>query len=964
MPSSLIFDPPVVAAIYPSFSILSWAAPRYQNSQSFAEYTEWDYTVEFNCSFFERREPFSTTTTETYVVLAIPYPKVVYHVRLVARARMAGTATGYASAKLSFLAEATVALPWSAALRHCPCTMDSLLLAVNTAFPGADVVGSSRRGAAGGTCTTEFIGTRVLEGDIEVLLHAITYAPPPPPPLSTEAVLFVVVKCPTHMGRRTRFAYLAELMQEKGASVIFCGVERAGSLALQATHSFISHVMAASPLLASSIFCMTFGSSTCCLRRGRQLLLHSAALSGQLLQYQDGLLAESYGGFSGSSAPTAADLFSSADGAFLQNIPLGIQCLPSETRAAGLVPSLSALVSSTTSPLFLSTRGEPFDCIRHLKLLQLALFPSSPELFFQPRISRVTALVDGTTVELKLEGDHLQYSPRLTVLTSELDAIFPALQQVEPQHLCCIGSLVPWLQRSCLRHSKYGGAAVELRVLLQTDFGVAMAAEHLSVAIPADITELFRAAGATAPPWAAMTPLRLLKAALQLQPLVVVHEDGCYHIPATAATAGASSGEIWVPQGTAAILSALATAGEVICTASRGRSATNTPSGGLFGFMADVAFRLSTAANAGAASTAAENRGLSFTALRLPTRESKYLISAIREVRLTQNLQPDLWRRRWTTWLQRLLSNSPHLSEAQYMPTLRQALEIFEPQGCLLQGCMLAMEALLYTHVKLQLRRTQGSRITIQDDLLPALTMEKFVDCLSPIFATASSPVRRVGSGIEELVKLWTLCLSFELRRRMAQTFFCCIIGPAGCGASTVAAAVHALLQRAEMRCYTASPVRRQLVVRRLTPEKLTTLIEALSSGASLLTLVVGEASDVVKPGHRELYEAIRAASQSPHQQVLRLLTKADEGLAKVPQFSSFFEAQDAAAALSEASRSAGRCCCDDTELLSMSLSPSASRIAALAGCDFSMARKFAESLSTASGALLYSKLKDWILFQ
>ncbi|AIN98630.1 hypothetical protein LPMP_231820 [Leishmania panamensis] len=952
--ASLAFEPPTVVAVFASHAVLCWEQPRTPHAKSFVRHIAWEYQIEYNCSCRARQQPYRTTGSDTFVLLATPHVGETYYVRVVAKSSLAGSTTGLSSAKVAFTASCNVGIPWRCASRPPVCVFDALYLAANVAAGGISALRDARSSTI--DHAAELDGEHLcytLEGDVAVHSYRIVYSDTSALPIGqARTVYYMVATARLHAGRRTCAMELLSMIQHEGASLVFCGVGDSGRLALRAALSFLSFLTTACPALCTSVFCITYGTSRLLLKEGPRLLAHTLPLSGQLLHFtqlpliDDALPIWDMAALSQRGSGVASDTppLGYANG-FYRNMLLGVQCRVMD--GTGLHFSLS----SPDQLLTVAEEAEVFDAAGQLRALLGLFFPSSPR-WLSPSVASVRCRTEGPLLHVVVEGTNLHYCPRVTLAPSYQrgTALFPRVTASTPLQLECTACLLPWAQQ-CVADDDLCDAiasGVSAFLLVQTSMGTAFSPGLATVALPEDLLELFRAAQQDSAPWSGEAAPGLVECALQLQPLYALAS------PDVTISPTAMSNVLHNPL--FELLCTLASAAEVVLSPKYADS-TAKPGSGMLGLIHSVSARLS--------SRKADTRADAVPALHVPGIEATLLKNALKEWKGVGFTGIEAWTSRCASWRQRLFYGLPLLRETAYRNTLMRMLHTFDGGAEVGDDAPLAcIEAYLYAYTKYHIRAAQPSPVHMDKSLCSELSLSSFYGAVAPIFKTEDSSAS--GSPLpylRESMLLWALCHCFELRREVARTTFCCNVGCAGCGVSTLSTSISSLLHREEARRYSRCGTFFRTVQCRVASSRLPAIHLAAQTGVRCCVFLAGEVTDLTRPQYTSMGVRIQEHLTYAGQHLFRVATKADEHLQGSSNLREELASDASVAALM--SRMGAEWvggCGSEVQRLVVALAPSTSRLVELIACSPVEAEQYAQRLRSYSEALLLDCLRFGIL--
>lgn len=968
MSTAVLFEPPAVVALFPTYAVLSWQQPRTPAKTAFAEHTSWAYRVEYNCACRMRHQPFALSTSETFALVATPHAGETYYVRVVARATLAGAMAGLVSSKVSFVAQSTMALPWCTTdASPSPYVYDALFLCsaeVGDTDNMSALRDLRRRTTEHGCLLDRNTTLCVTDGDVECRVHRATYDSAAPPGNRRNVFFMAATGRRTRSGQRMRSKDVEARLQQHDAALVFCGVGDRGRHAAKAAHALLSSFTTSRPALSRCVFCVTFGTPRLFLKDEGQLLAHTLPHSFHFLHVTQLPLG---GGASllGEEAAVTQHQTGYADG-FYANTLLGVRCAVVRGQRSR-AEMLQFEPSSPGVPLTWAETAEVYDVADALQRLSRLLFPSTPS-WLTPSISAVRCRAVGPLLRVTVEGTALHYCPRVTVLPLRHTPAFPSVAECGPLRLSCVGSLLPWLEALADSTESATGLPCEsdipLRVLVQTSFGTAAHTSAATFSLPMDLVELYRAAASAATsgasPWATAAPAALLEGALQTQPLYAL----CH---GTSDAAGGGGGAVTVTSGpssnaplnpVAEVLCSMASAAEAVA-AETARAAAAGGTSSLFDF---VTARLSAAVSGAAAGASAR--------LAVPQREAAFLRNALREWVASASVSIDMWRLRSSSWRHRVLYALPALGDQLYKATLVEMLSRFE--SCVEGGegvPLLWLEARLYAHVRLHVAQGESSRVNMDELFCRTVTIAEAYSALVDVFgpvptagekanavaaAAASASVADSLPYLEEVMLLWCACQCFELRRELSSTLLCCTVGCAGCGGSTLSAALASLLLSETSLTYAHTTRRRRTSTCRLAASRLPALHMAMQTGVPIAVFLAGEVADVVRPQYAAMAMHIQEDLSSPVQHWFRVITKADEHLQHIKTSDFDLSAHDAVAALlAEAAEEALGSNVTDEHRVAVSLAPSPVLLAQVLQCSAERANAFAAALRAVSRAFL-----------
>ncbi|CBZ34384.1 hypothetical protein, conserved [Leishmania donovani] len=954
LPASLTFEPPSVVAVFASHAVLCWEQPRTPHTTSFAEHIAWEYQIEYNCSCRVRQQPYRTTGGNAFALLATPHEGETYYVRVVAKARFAGSTAGLVSAKAAFTASCNVAIPWRCSARSPVCVFDALYLSANVETEDIAALSAARSSTIDNAAALDVKSVcYTLEGDIAVHTYRMLYSGTAALPVGqARTVYYMVATTRLHTGKRTRAMELLSMIQREGASIVFCGIGDGGRLALRAALTFLSFLTTACPALCASVLCITYGTPRLLLKEGPRLLAHTLPLSGQLLHFTQLPLIEhtplvsDMAALSQRGSGVAVDTppLGYANG-FYRNMLLGVQCRV--TDGTGLHFRLS-------SPDELSTEAEEaeaFDVVGQLRALSQLFFPSSPP-WLSPSVTSVSCCTEGPLLHVSVEGANLHYCPRVTLTPSypRGTPLFPRVVASTPLHLECTACLLPWVQQHAAGHGLRDAAPLNISafLLVQTSLGTAFAPAPATVVLPEDLLELFCAAQQGSAPWSTEAAPGLVECALQLQPLYVLAGTGGVAFPSAAGNA--------LHNPLFESLCALASAAEV--TLSSGYAgAPAKPGSGLLGFISSVGARLS--------ARAADALTDAVPALRVPGIEAAYLKNALKEWTGTDFTGAEMWRSRCASWRQRIFGGLSLLSGISYRNTLVQMLSVLDGDAEVDEDAPLAcIEACLYAHTKYHIKAAQSSLVHMDQLLYTELSLSSFYGAVAHIFKSeASSASGSPLPYLRESMLLWALCHCFELRREVARTTFCCNVGCAGCGVSTLSSCISSLLHHEEARRHGRRGTCFRTVQCRIASSGLSAVYFAAQTGVRCCVFLAAEAADLTRAEYTSMSVHIQEHLTYAGQHVFRVITKADEHLQSISDLRKELENDTSVAALMSrvGAQMLGGCGTEEQRLV-VALAPSTSRLVELIACTPAEVEQYAQRLRSYSEALLLDCLRLSVL--
>ncbi|KAG5478780.1 hypothetical protein LSCM1_06184 [Leishmania martiniquensis] len=953
-PASLAFEPPTVVAVFASHAVLCWEHPRTPHSKSFAGHIAWEYQIEYNCSCRAAQQPCRTAGRDTFVLLATPHEGETYYVRVVAKASIAGSIAGLVSAKVAFTASCNVHIPWLYATQPPVCVFDALYLCANTAAEDVEALGDARSSTTDNMAALD--GNRAsytLEGDVAVHSYRIVYSGTAALPLGqARTVYYMVATARVHTGKRTRAVELLTMIQQEAASLVFCGVGDSGRLALRAALMFLSFLTTACPSLCTSVLCITYGTPRLLLKEGPRLLAHTLPLSGQVLHFTQLPLSE--------FAPAAGDMAAlsqrgsgiAADtpplgyaNGFYRNALLGVQCRLTD----GI--GLHFRLSSPDQLFSKAEEEEVFDVMGQLRALAELFFPSSPQ-WLLPSITSVRCRTEGPLLHTTVKGVNLHYYPRLTLAPSyeRGTPLFPRVTVRAPLQLECTTCLLTWVQQCTAAGGSRRGApwSISAYLLVQTSLGTAFAPGLATVTLPEDLFELFRAAQQTSAPWSVEAAPRLIECALQLQPLYVMArtEGTAYPIERSNALRNPLFES----------LCALASTAEVLLSPT-GANATAKAGSSMLEFMTSVSARLSARTTDASVSEV--------PALRVPGNEAAFLKNALDEWTDDGFTDMQRWTSRCASWRQRLFCGLPLLGESSYRHTLLRMLRVLYDGAEVNDDAPLAcIEAYLYAHTKYHIITAQSSSVDMDRLLCSELSLGSFCQAFSDFFKTEADST--FGSPLpywQEPMVLWALCHCFELRREVARTTFCCNVGYAGCGLSTLSTSISFLLNRENARCDSRQGMCFRVVLCCVTASRLPAVYDAAQTGVRCCVFLAAEAADLTRAQYTSIRIRLKEHLTYARQQLFRVITKADEHLQSSSNLRKELEDEASVTALMTriAAEVVGECGAEEQRLM-VALAPSTSRLAELAACTPAEAKQCAKILRSYSETLLLGCLRLGVL--
>ncbi|KAG5504495.1 hypothetical protein JKF63_04947 [Porcisia hertigi] len=951
---SLRFEVPTVVAVFASHAVLCWQQPRTPHIKSFAEHLVWEYQVEYNCSCKARQQPHSITVHDTCVGLATPHEGETYYVRVVAKARLAGSTAGLVSTKITFTAVCNISTPWLSTTRPPVCIFDALYLCTNTTVEDIVALSAARTTTIENTASLDGRVTRyTLEGDVAVNAYRVVYNGIAAMPVGqARTVYYIVATARLHTVKRTPAIELLRMMQREEASLVFCGIADGGRLALRAALTFLSFLVTTCPAMCSSVFCITYGTPRLLLKEGPRLLAHTLSLSEQLLHFTQLPLSEHATPASDSVALSQRGSGGTVDtpplgysSGFYRNTLLGVQC-----RVEGGV-GLHFCPSSPDQLLTEAEEAEVFDAAGQLRALSELFFPSSPH-WMSPSVTSIICRTDGPLLRVSVKGVNLHYCPRVTLvpLGRAGTALFPNVTAHTPSQLECVTCFLPWVEQ-CAAGAGSAHAAlssISVGLLVQTSLGTAFASEATPVSLPGDLLELFRSAQQASIPWSVDAAPGLIECALKLLPL--------YALASMDMAASHTCTHSAVDNPLLESLCSLASAAEVILLPLHA-DATAMSSGGFLAVMSSIATRLSVGRTV--------QQQEEVPALRVPEVEAACLENALKEWKEAGITGAEVWTSRSAAWRQRLFRGLSLLNATSYRRTLLRMLHVFDSGANFDDGAPLAcIEACLYAHTKYFLSIAQPSPVHMNQLLCSELSISSFYGAVSRIFETENS----IASAsklpyLRESMLLWALCHCFELRREMARTTFCCNVGCAGCGVSTLSISISALLQREEIRSRSRDREWFRTVQCRVASSCLQTIYSAVETGVRCCVFLAAEAADFTSPEYVSMNIRTQESLVYADQHLFQVVTKADELLQSASNLRAELEDEASVAAVMSriGAEVVGGCGAEEHRLV-VALAPSTSRLVEVIGCTPVEGGQYAQRLRNYSETLLFHCLRLGVL--
>ncbi|GET88839.1 hypothetical protein, conserved [Leishmania tarentolae] len=955
MPSaSLTFEPPSVVAVFSSHAVLCWQQPCTSHTTPFAEHIAWNYQIEYNCSCRARQQPYHTTGSNTFVLLATPHEGETYYVRVVAKASFAGSTSGLVSAKVAFTASCNVAIPWRFSARPPVCIFDALYLSANVEACDIAALSAARGFTTDNQAELDGKGfCYILEGDVAVHAYRMLYSDTAVLAIGqARTVYYLVATTRLHTGKRTRATELLKMMQREEASIVFCGIGDGGRLALCAAMTFLSFLTTVCPARCASVLCITYGTPRLLLKEGRRLLAHTLPLSGQLLHFTQlppvehaplmgdmVVLSQRGSGVAVDTPPLGY-----ANG-FYHNMLLGVQCRVTDSTG------LHFHFSSPEELLTEAEEAQTFDVAGKLRALSELFFPSSPQ-WLSPSVTSFSCRTEGPLLHVSVEGANLHYCPRVTLTPSHHRGtpLFPRVTTSTPLHLECTTCFLPWVQQCAAQYGLHSAVPwnVSAFLLVQTSLGTAFAPAPATVILPEDLFELFCVAQQGSAPWSVEAAPGLVECTLQLQPL--------YALAATDGVVCSNAAGNALHNPLFESLCTLATAAEVILSSGHA-GATVKPGSGILGFLSSVGARLSP--------RTADAPTDMLPALCAPGIQAAYLENALKEWRDAGFTGTEVWQLRCASWSQRIFGGLSPLSSVSYRNTLVHML-------CKLDGDveidedtpLTFIEACLYAHTKYYISSTHSSPVHMDQLLCTELSLRSFYGAVARVFKTdASSASSSPLPYLRESMLLWALCHCFELRREIARTTFCCTVGCSGGGVSTLSSCISSLLHSEEDRRHRRSGTCFRTIQCRVASSGLSAVYLAAQTGVRCCVFLAAEAADL---------KGVQYTSTSVHmeehltysgQHLFRVVTKADEYLQSISDLRRELESEISVEALMSrlGSELLGGWGPEEKRLV-VALAPSTSRLVELIACTPTEVVQYVQRLRSHSEALLLNCLRLGVL--